>query len=119
MATKKDSTNVATVNQNKEKAVKNALAAMQKKYGKETINVYGDSGNTIDVIHEPTGSIAFDYITGGGLARGRVHEFYGPEGSGKTSVALQAVAEMQKKGGVAAFIDVEHALDPKQQHDLA
>lgn len=114
MATKKDSTNVATVNQNKEKAVKNALAAMQKKYGKETINVYGDSGNTIDVIHEPTGSIAFDYITGGGLARGRVHEFYGPEGSGKTSVALQAVAEMQKKGGVAAFIDVEHALDPKQ-----
>lgn len=58
MATKKDSTNVATVNQNKEKAVKNALAAMQKKYGKETINVYGDSGNTIDVIHEPTGSIA-------------------------------------------------------------
>lgn len=114
MATKKDSTNVATVNQNKEKAVKNALAAMQKKYGKETINVYGDSGNAIDVIHEPTGSIAFDYITGGGLARGRVHEFYGPEGSGKTSVALQAVAEMQKKGGVAAFIDVEHALDPKQ-----
>lgn len=113
MASKKDSTNTATINPNKAKAVKAAIAAIQKKRGAETINLYSEL-NSIDVVHEPTGSIAFDYITGGGLARGRVHEFFGPEGSGKTSVALQSVAEIQKKGGVAAFIDVEHALDPQQ-----
>lgn len=119
MATKKDSTNVATVNQNKEKAVKNALAAMQKKYGKETINVYGDSGNTIDVIHEPTGSIAFDYITGGGLARGRVHEFYGPEVLARRPSHSRRLPKCRRKvGWRRSSTSSTHSI-PSRQHDLA
>lgn len=105
------------------KAVNKAIEAinskLEKRHEEPAVTLYGaDTNANIDVIHEPTGSIALDYITGGGLARGRVHEFYGPEGSGKTSVALQAVAQIQRKGGVAAFIDVEHALNPQQATKL-
>lgn len=118
-ARKKASDNTVTIDKNRERAINEAIAAIKKTYGNETINIYGDSAeNNADVIHESTGSLSFDYISGGGLARGRVHEFFGPEGSGKTSVALQAVGQIQKRGGVAAFIDVEHAIDPMQAKRL-
>lgn len=97
----------------KKKALDNALSLINKQFGPMTVMALGDN-NHMDVQHVSTGSLAFDYITGGGLARGRIHEFYGPEGSGKTSVALQTIATVQHQGGTAAFIDVEHALDPRQ-----
>ena len=97
----------------KKRALDNALNLINKQFGPMTVMTLGDN-NHMDVQHVSTGSLAFDYITGGGLARGRIHEFYGPEGSGKTSVALQTIATVQRQGGTAAFIDVEHALDPRQ-----
>lgn len=97
----------------REKVIEKTLAEMNKQFGAGSISALGNMGN-MDVEHVSTGSLAFDYITGGGLARGRIHEFFGPEGSGKTSVALQTIATVQRNGGVAAFIDMEHALDPKQ-----
>src|SRR6202035_65211 len=89
-----------------------ALAQIEKQHGKGAIMRLGDRVNIpIEVI--PTGSIALDVALGiGGLPRGRIVEIYGPESSGKTSIALHAVANAQAAGGVAAFIDAEHALDP-------
>ncbi len=96
----------------REKALAAALAQIDKQYGKGSIMRLGDDVRApIEVI--PTGSIALDVALGiGGLPRGRVVEIYGPESSGKTTVALHAVANAQKNGGIAAFIDAEHALDP-------
>jgi recombination protein RecA len=96
----------------RDKALDLALAQIEKNYGKGSVMRLGDEGRApIEVI--PTGSIALDVALGiGGLPRGRVVEIYGPESSGKTTVALHAVANAQKAGGVAAFIDAEHALDP-------
>ena len=96
---------------NKLKALDMALAQIEKQFGKGSIMKLGESPASIDVI--PTGSLAIDLALGvGGVPRGRVIEIYGPESSGKTTVALHIIAEAQKLGGVAAFIDAEHALDP-------
>ncbi|WP_207345042.1 recombinase RecA [Arthrobacter sp. E3] len=96
----------------REKALAAALAQIDKQFGKGSVMRLGDDVRApIEVI--PTGSIALDIALGiGGLPRGRVVEIYGPESSGKTTVALHAVASAQKNGGIAAFIDAEHALDP-------
>ena len=97
----------------KGKALELALAQIDKQYGKGSVMRLGDESRApVEVI--PTGSIALDVALGiGGLPRGRIVEIYGPESSGKTSVALHAVANAQKLGGTAAFIDAEHALDPE------
>src|SRR5215467_4564326 len=96
----------------REKALEAALAQIDKQFGKGSVMRLGEEGRApIEVI--PTGSIALDVALGiGGLPRGRVVEIYGPESSGKTTVALHAVANAQRAGGIAAFIDAEHALDP-------
>lgn len=96
----------------REKALELALAQIDKNFGKGSVMRLGDEvRQPISVI--PTGSIALDVALGiGGLPRGRVVEIYGPESSGKTTVALHAVANAQAAGGIAAFIDAEHALDP-------
>ena len=96
----------------KQKALETAIAQIEKQFGKGAVMKLGQNINmNVDFI--PTGSIALDVALGiGGLPRGRVVEIYGPESSGKTTVALHIVAEAQKAGGTAAFIDVEHALDP-------
>jgi len=105
-------------NSNREKALDAALAQIDKSYGKGSIMRLGDEVRApIEVI--PTGSVGLDIALGiGGLPRGRVVEIYGPESSGKTTVALHAVAEAQRKGGIAAFIDAEHALDPEYAKKL-
>ena len=102
---------MAEVNKEKAKALQLTLYKLEKAYGKGTIMRLGDNAiETVDVI--PTGSIGLDIALGiGGLPRGRVTEIYGPESSGKTTLALHAIAESQKTGGIAAFIDAEHAFD--------
>ncbi|HSX14508.1 MAG TPA: recombinase RecA [Candidatus Saccharimonadales bacterium] len=94
------------------KAVDLAVAQIEKQFGKGAIMKLGDAHH-IDVETIPTGSLALDIALGGGIPKGRVVEIYGPESSGKTTLALHAVAEVQKHGGLAAFIDAEHALDPE------
>jgi len=104
---------------NKVKALSAALSQIEKQFGKGTVMRLGDGGATpnIDVIS--TGSLGLDMALGiGGLPRGRVVEIYGPESSGKTTLTLQAIAECQKMGGTAAFIDAEHALDPQYAKKL-
>ena len=96
----------------KEKALKTALDQLEKAYGKGTVMRLGENVG-MNVEHISTGSLSLDVALGiGGLPKGRIVEMYGPESSGKTTLALHAVAEAQKAGGQAAFIDVEHALDP-------
>ena len=95
----------------KEKALADALKSIEKTYGKGSIMKLGDANlEKVEVI--PTGSITLDIALGVGYPKGRIIEIYGPESSGKTTFALHAIAEAQKKGGYAAFIDAEHALDP-------
>ena len=104
--------------EDKKKALEEAIAQIEKKCGKGSImTMGGDTKVDVDVI--PTGCIAVDIATGiGGLPRGRIIEIYGPESSGKTTLALQAIASAQKQGGIAAFIDAEHALDPIYAQNL-
>lgn len=98
---------------NKKKALETALAQIEKQYGKGSIMKLGDKSASMNVEAIPTGSISLDIALGvGGIPKGRVVEVYGPESSGKTTVALHMVAEAQKRGGIAGFIDAEHALDP-------
>ncbi len=95
------------------KALAATLSAIEKQFGKGSITRLGASEAMVQVQSIPTGSISLDYALGiGGLPRGRIIEVFGPESSGKTTVALQCIAQAQKMGGIAAFIDVEHALDP-------
>ena len=95
-------------------ALNNAVAAIEKNYGKGSIMKLGDSSANIDIEAIPTGSISLDVALGvGGVPRGRIIEIYGPESSGKTTVALHMIAETQKRNGIAGFIDAEHALDPQ------
>ena len=95
------------------RALESALAQIEKQYGKGSIMKLGDKGNHMNVETVPTGSISLDIALGlGGIPKGRIVEVYGPESSGKTTVALHMIAEVQKKGGIAGFIDAEHALDP-------
>jgi recombination protein RecA len=102
----------------KAKALDTALAQIERQFGKGSVMKMGDRGpQVMEVI--PTGSIALDIALGiGGLPRGRIVEIYGPESSGKTTVALHAIANAQKAGGIAAFIDAEHALDPEYAKKL-
>ncbi len=98
---------------NKLKALESALAQIEKQYGKGTVMKLGDKGAVLNVEAIPTGSLSLDIALGvGGVPRGRIVEIYGPESSGKTTVALHVIAEVQKRGGIAGFIDAEHALDP-------
>ncbi len=98
---------------NKQKALAAALGQIEKQFGKGSVMRLGDGGIDMNIDVISTGSLSLDVALGvGGLPRGRVVEIYGPESSGKTTLALQVVAECQKTGGAAAFIDAEHALDP-------
>ena len=97
----------------KMKALDQVLAQIEKHYGKGAIMKLGSSAGNVDIEVIPTGCLSLDIALGiGGLPRGRIIEIYGPESSGKTTVALHAIAQIQKTGGIAAFVDAEHALDP-------
>lgn len=99
--------------EDKSKALESALAQIEKQYGKGSIMKLGDTAAHMNISTVPTGSISLDIALGlGGVPRGRIVEIYGPESSGKTTVALHMVSEIQKRGGIAGFIDAEHALDP-------
>ena len=98
---------------NKQKALQAALTQIERQYGKGSVMRMGDADFGAGIEAIPTGSLGLDIALGiGGLPRGRVVEIYGPESSGKTTLTLQVIAEAQKLGGTAAFIDAEHALDP-------
>ena len=113
MAAKKEAPAAAPVNADKKKAIETAMQQIERTYGKGSIMKLGDTSNQMQVETVPTGSLSLDIALGqGGLPKGRIIEIYGPESSGKTTVALHAVAEVQKAGGIAGFIDAEHALDP-------
>ncbi|MGN0341313.1 MAG: recombinase RecA [Roseburia sp.] len=99
--------------EDKLKALDAAISQIEKQYGKGSVMKLGDESSRMNVETVPTGSLSLDIALGlGGLPKGRIVEIYGPESSGKTTVALHAVAEVQKRGGIAGFIDAEHALDP-------
>lgn len=101
------------INEEKQKALEAALGHIEKQYGKGSVMKLGDSSAHMQVEAIPTGSLGLDIALGvGGVPKGRIVEIYGPESSGKTTVALHMVAEVQKRGGIAGFIDAEHALDP-------
>ena len=112
MAAKKETAAAAPAVSDKKKAIETAMQQIEKMYGKGSIMRYGD-GTVANVEAIPTGSLALDLALGiGGLPRGRVVEIYGPESSGKTTLALHVLAQAQKLGGEVAFVDAEHALDP-------
>ena len=101
------------VKEDKLKALDGALAQIEKQFGKGSVMKLGDSTANMNVETVPTGALSLDIALGlGGIPKGRIVEVYGPESSGKTTVALHMVAEVQKRGGIAGFIDAEHALDP-------
>ena len=101
------------INEEKKKALEAALGHIEKQYGKGSVMKLGESSANMQVETVPTGSLSLDIALGvGGVPKGRIIEIYGPESSGKTTVALHMVAEVQKRGGIAGFIDAEHALDP-------
>ena len=103
---------VDTTNQDKDKALEQVMAEIEKQFGKGAIMKLGEETH-YEIETTPSGSLGLDIALGaGGFPKGRIIEVYGPESSGKTTIALQAVAEVQKRGGRAAFIDAEHALDP-------
>lgn len=105
--------------EDKLKALDAALAQIERQYGKGSVMKLGDSGASMNIETIPTGSLSLDLALGlGGLPKGRIIEIYGPESSGKTTVALHAVAEVQKQGGIAGFIDAEHALDPSYAKNI-
>ncbi len=104
---------------NRKKALAAALGQIEKQFGKGSVMRLGDGGGIRDIESVSSGSIGLDVALGiGGLPRGRVIEIYGPESSGKTTLTLQAIAEIQKLGGTAAFVDAEHALDPNYAEKL-
>ena len=101
-----------TIDENKQKALAAAMAQIEKQYGKGSVMKLGDTAH-LNVETVPSGSLGLDLALGvGGIPKGRIIEIYGPESGGKTTVALHMVAEVQKQGGIAGFIDAEHALDP-------
>jgi len=113
VAAKKTEKNEAAIipEEGKSKALGLALETIEKQFGKGSIMKLGEN-HTVNVETTPSGSLSLDIALGGGIPRGRIVEIYGPESSGKTTLALHAIAEIQKTGGTAAFIDAEHALDP-------
>ena len=97
----------------KVRALEAAIGHLEKEFGKGTVMKLGESEANMNVESVPTGSLSLDIALGlGGIPKGRIIEIYGPESSGKTTVALHMVAEVQKRGGIAGFVDAEHALDP-------
>ena len=107
------------MDEQKKQALKAALAQIDKQFGKGSVMFLGDDKSRTDIESVSTGSLSLDIALGiGGLPRGRVVEIYGPESSGKTTLALHVIAEIQKLGGIAAFIDAEHALDPQYARRL-
>ena len=107
-------------NEDKLRALDAALGQIEKQYGKGAVMKLGDSAANMNVETIPTGSLSLDIALGlGGVPKGRIIEVYGPESSGKTTVALHMVAEVQKRGGIAGFIDAEHALDPAYANNIA
>ena len=101
------------INEDKRKALEAALGHIEKQYGKGSVMKLGESSANMQVETVPTGSLSLDIALGvGGVPKGRIIEIFGPESSGKTTVALHMVSEVQKRGGIAGFIDAEHALDP-------
>ena len=101
------------------KALDAALAHIEKQFGKGSVMKLGDKGSSMDVETVPTGALSLDLALGlGGIPKGRIIEIYGPESSGKTTVTLHMVAEVQKRGGIAGFIDAEHALDPAYARNI-
>ena len=112
MAKDKGTVPAAAPASDKKQAIATAMAQIEKMYGKGSIMRFGD-GAELNVDFIPTGSLSLDLALGiGGLPRGRIVEIYGPESSGKTTLALHVAAEAQKRGGEVAFVDAEHALDP-------
>lgn len=111
MAKKKEE-NILFEGTEKEKALKTTLDLIKKKYGEGAVMQMGEEIDHLQVETVPTGSIALDVALGGGLPKGRIIEIYGHESGGKTTLALHMVAEVQKRGGIAGFVDAEHALDP-------
>ncbi|MDD5946104.1 MAG: recombinase RecA [Clostridia bacterium] len=119
MAEKKSNPKDFTKFDDKEKALEAALAYIEKQYGKGAVMKLGDGPELSDVDVIPTGCLSLDVALGvGGIPRGRIIEIFGPESSGKTTVALHLVAEVQKRGGIAGYIDAEHALDPTYAKNL-
>ncbi|MDP1577564.1 MAG: ATPase domain-containing protein, partial [Cypionkella sp.] len=103
----------------KAKALESALAQIERQFGKGSIMKLGQDNPVMDIEATSTGSLGLDIALGiGGLPQGRIVEIYGPESSGKTTLSLHVVAESQKKGGVCAFVDAEHALDPQYAKKL-
>ena len=110
---------VAQVDSDKQRALEAALTQIDRAFGKGSVMKLGDKGKVVEIESVSTGSLGLDIALGiGGLPKGRVVEIYGPESSGKTTLALHVVAEVQKAGGTAAFVDAEHALDPSYAHKL-
>ena len=103
----------------KSKALESALAQIERQFGKGSIMKLGENNPIMDIEATSTGSLGLDIALGiGGLPKGRIIEIFGPESSGKTTLTLHVVAEEQKKGGVCAFVDAEHALDPQYAKKL-
>lgn len=110
----KEPVNTGVDRAEKLKALDMALTQIEKSFGKGSVMKLGESGHNMNIETVPTGSLSLDIALGlGGVPKGRIIEIYGPESSGKTTVALHMVAEVQKRGGIAGFIDAEHALDPR------
>ena len=110
---------VAKEDGDKQRALEAALAQIDRAFGKGSVMKLGEKGKVVEIESVSTGSLGLDLALGiGGLPKGRVVEIYGPESSGKTTLALHVVAEIQKAGGTAAFVDAEHALDPSYAHKL-
>lgn len=110
---KKTGAEVSDSRSDREKALDTAIAQLEKEFGKGTVMKLGDAQKTMNVEAIPTGSLSLDIALGvGGIPKGRIIEIYGPESGGKTTLSLHMVAEVQKRGGIAGFVDAEHALDP-------
>ena len=119
MATKKKEAKTINTSEDREKALSEALAQIQKQFGKGAVMKTGDDNPMMNIEAISTGSMSLDLATGiGGVPRGRIIEVFGPESSGKTTLTLHVIAEVQKTGGRAAFIDAEHALDPEYARNL-
>lgn len=107
------------MDESKQKALDTAILKIEREFGKGAVMCYGKSDTFADIEVVPTGALSLDIALGlGGIPRGRIVEVYGPESSGKTTVSLHMIAEVQKQGGIAAFIDAEHALDPKYAKNI-
>jgi len=115
----KEKKEITSPEEEKRKALQTAISGIEKQFGKGSIMKLGDAGERINVTVIPTGFVQIDTALGaGGIPRGRITEIYGPESSGKTTLTLHVLAQAQKNGGVAAFIDAEHALDPQYARAL-